>query len=47
MSCYFLVDVYVDEAKGRGLYDDYIAKVKPIVEKFGGSIWRGQKKSFP
>ena len=36
MSCYFLVDVYVDEAKGRGLYDDYIAKVKPIVEKFGG-----------
>jgi uncharacterized protein (DUF1330 family) len=36
MSCYFIVDVYIDEKKGRGLYDDYIEKVKPIVEGFGG-----------
>jgi len=37
MSCYFLVDVYVDEKKGRSLYDDYITKVKPIVERFSGN----------
>lgn len=36
MSCYFIVDVYIDEEKGRGLYDDYIAKVRPIVESYGG-----------
>ena len=36
MSCYFLVDTYIDEKNGRGLYDDYIGKVKPIVESFGG-----------
>lgn len=36
MSCYFLVDTYIDQDKGRGLYDEYIRKVKPIVESFGG-----------
>lgn len=36
MSCYFLIDVYIDERKGRGSYEDYIMKVKPIVESFGG-----------
>ena len=36
MSCYFIVDVYIDENKGRGTYEDYIEKVKPIVENFGG-----------
>lgn len=36
MGCYFIVDVYIDETKGRGMYDDYIQKVKPIVESFGG-----------
>ena len=36
MSCYFIVDVYIDEKKGRGSYADYIEKVKPIVEGFGG-----------
>lgn len=36
MSCYFIVDVYIDEAKGRGEYDSYIGKVKPIVESYGG-----------
>lgn len=36
MSCYFIVDVYIDEEKGRGEYDSYIAKVKPIVESYGG-----------
>lgn len=36
MSCYFLVDTYIDQDKGRGLYDEYIYKVKPIVESFGG-----------
>ncbi|MGN0496416.1 MAG: DUF1330 domain-containing protein [Lachnospiraceae bacterium] len=36
MYCYFIVDTYIDEEKGRGMYDDYIRKVKPIVESFGG-----------
>ena len=36
MSCYFLIDTYIDEKSGRGEYDDYIEKVKPIVEKHGG-----------
>ncbi|MCR4884796.1 MAG: DUF1330 domain-containing protein [Clostridiales bacterium] len=36
MSCYFLVDVYIDDSRGRGAYDHYIEKVKPIVENFGG-----------
>ncbi|MBQ1491736.1 MAG: DUF1330 domain-containing protein [Blautia sp.] len=36
MSVFFLVDVYIEEQKGRGFYDDYIEKVKPIVESYGG-----------
>ncbi len=36
MSCYFLIDTYIDEEHGRGMYDDYILKVKPIVETYGG-----------
>ena len=36
MACFFIVDVYIDKSKGRGSYDDYIEKVKPIVEKYGG-----------
>ncbi len=36
MKCYFIVDTYIDENKDRGLYDEYIKKVKPIVESFGG-----------
>ena len=36
MTCFFIVDTYIDEDKGRGSYDDYIEKVKPIVESYGG-----------
>ncbi len=36
MNCYFIVDVYIDENKGRGAYDDYIEKVRPIVERYDG-----------
>ncbi|MGN0317932.1 MAG: DUF1330 domain-containing protein [Lachnospira sp.] len=36
MCCYFIVDTYIDREKGRGMYDDYIRKVKPVVENFGG-----------
>ena len=36
MACYFMIDIYIDEKTGRGLYDEYIREVKPIVEKFGG-----------
>jgi uncharacterized protein (DUF1330 family) len=36
MSCFFIVDVYIDQKRGRGSYDDYIRKVKPVVESRGG-----------
>ena len=36
MDCFFIIDVYIDENKGRGSYDDYIGKVQPIVENYGG-----------
>lgn len=46
MSCYFLIDTYIDGQKGRGLYDDYINKVKPIVESYGGEyLLRSEKVS--
>ncbi|MGM9681941.1 MAG: DUF1330 domain-containing protein [Eubacteriales bacterium] len=35
MSWYFIVDTYIS-GDGRGEYDEYIEKVKPIVEKYGG-----------
>ena len=36
MSCFFIVDVYIDKNKGRGSYGDYIEKVKAIVESYDG-----------
>ena len=36
MACFFIIDVYIDKNIGRGSYDDYIEKVRPIVEKYGG-----------
>ena len=36
MPWYFIVDTYIDAEKGRGLYDDYICEVKPVVESYGG-----------
>jgi uncharacterized protein (DUF1330 family) len=44
MSCFFIVDTYIDEDKGRGLYDDYIEKVKPIVESYGGEYLARSEK---
>lgn len=41
---YFLIDTYIDGEKGRGSYDEYIERVKPIVESFGGTyILRSEK----
>lgn len=36
MACYFLIDTYIDEKRGRGEYDLYIEAVRPIVEHYGG-----------
>ena len=36
MSCYFLIDTYINKETGRGEYDEYIELVKPIVESYGG-----------
>ena len=46
MECYFMVDTYIDEKKGRGMYDEYIRKVKPIVESFGGEYLLRTEKIF-
>ena len=44
MACYFIIDTYIDEKAGRGVYDEYIREVKPIVEKFGGEyVIRSEK----
>ena len=36
MAYYFMIDTYIPEDGNREEYDDYIEKVKPIVEKHGG-----------
>lgn len=36
MSCYFIVDTYIDENRNQSEYEEYIALVKPIVESYGG-----------
>lgn len=36
MSCFFIVDAYIDKHRGYGMYNNYIKNVKPIVERFGG-----------
>lgn len=35
MKCYFIVTTYI-EPENKGLYEEYIRQVKPIVEQFGG-----------
>lgn len=46
MGCYFIVDTYIDKKNGREMYDDYIRKVKPIVESFGGEYLVRTEKIF-
>ena len=44
MSCFFVVDTYIDDNRGRGSYDEYIEQVVPIVERYGGKyIVRSEK----
>ena len=35
MNCYFIITTYI-EPETRGMYEEYIRQVKPIVEQFGG-----------
>ena len=37
MPCYFIVSVDIDDPSMRPMYDRYIEKVKPIVERLGGT----------
>lgn len=37
MPVYFIVSVNIDDPAMRPIYDQYIEKVKPIVESFGGT----------
>ena len=36
MGCYFMVNIYLEDKNSRKMYDEYIKKVKPIVESYGG-----------
>ena len=36
MGCYFMVSVRIDRPDKRPLYEEYIRRVKPLVESFGG-----------
>ncbi|MGN0462266.1 MAG: DUF1330 domain-containing protein [Ruminococcus sp.] len=36
MSCYFIVDTYIDTNGNQSEYEEYIELVKPIVESYGG-----------
>lgn len=36
MKTYFIASVQISEPDKRPLYDEYIARVRPIVETFGG-----------
>lgn len=36
MSCYFIVDTYIDDNGNQSEYEEYIALVKPIVVSYGG-----------
>lgn len=36
MSAYFIVNTKISDLSKRKQYDEYIVKVKPIVESFGG-----------
>lgn len=37
MPVYFIVSVNIDDPTMRPIYDQYIEKVKPIVESYGGT----------
>lgn len=46
MTAYFIVTTQIDNPDARQPYDEYINKVKPIVESFGGKyIVRSEKIS--
>ncbi|MDR2147924.1 MAG: DUF1330 domain-containing protein [Tannerella sp.] len=36
IPAYFIVNIRITDASKRNQYDEYIAKVKPIVERYGG-----------
>lgn len=36
MAAYFIVHIEIPDQNDRGSYDEYITKVRPIVESYGG-----------
>ncbi len=36
MAAFFIVNIEIPEKNARASYDEYIARVKPIVESYGG-----------
>lgn len=44
MATYFIISTKFDSQKDRKPYDEYIQKVKPIVESFGGKYLARSEK---
>ncbi len=36
MAAFFIVNIEIPDNNARNSYDEYIAKVKPVVESYGG-----------
>lgn len=47
MAAYFIVSIEIDDPARRGPYDEYIERVKPIVESFGGRYITRSEKVTP
>ncbi len=37
MAAFFIVNIEIPDNNARNSYDEYIAKVKPVVESYGGT----------
>ena len=46
-EAFLIVSVQLDEKKGRGSYNEYISKVRPIVQRFGGEYLLRSEKITP
>ena len=46
-EAWLVISVRIDPDKGRGTYDDYIAKVRAIIQRYGGEYLLRTEKITP
>lgn len=47
MAVYLIINIEIPDKNERGSYDEYVAKVKPVVESYGGTyIIRSERISL-